>query len=383
MNNVTYLIGAGASANTLPIVSNMVVRLAEVGKFLSSHEKTGMNSSAWDTLPENVKNFNSHIKDIKHDLFWLSEESSKHQTIDTLAKKYYLTGSHDLLFKLKRALISFFTLEQLLFIPSFAKGEYTFVKKKELRYDSFFAALLENKDNNSLKMPNNIKFLSWNYDQQFELGLKNYVGASLNHLKTFFQVIPNKNTAESISSSVYDKNRFTCVKLNGTASFLNPTIISENNTASVFDYYDPKLGNSELLGHMLKEYDTIRMLNNGKHLEESLLHLNFSWESDKSFSGKYPSYYSHKSAAIEIAKETEYLVIIGYSFPVFNRAADRELIDKMTKLKKIYIQDPNCETIQSTITNGFTILQSRVQDGVRVTFHLEKDTNQFLIPYEL
>lgn len=45
-----------------------------------------------------------------------------------------------------------------------------------------------------------------------------------------------------------------------------------------------------------------------------------------------------------IVKDSDVLVVIGYSFPLFNRLIDKEIFNSLTesgKLKKIYYQDPN------------------------------------------
>ena len=51
----------------------------------------------------------------------------------------------------------------------------------------------------------------------------------------------------------------------------------------------------------------------------------------------------------------------------------------MSNLRKVYIQDPNCEAIKSTFNNGFIIKDSRYD----FDFILEKNVDQFLIPFEL
>lgn len=119
-------------------------------------------------------------------------------------------------------------------------------------------------------------------------------------------------------------------------------------------------------------------MNKGKNLNESLLYFNFSWESDQSFIDKYLGYNYNREVAIKIAEETVYLVLIGYSFPVFNRGLDKALIDSMKSLKKVCIQDPNCESIKSIMEREFDIFKDN-----KIPFQLEKNTAQFLIPFEL
>jgi hypothetical protein len=99
------------------------------------------------------------------------------------------------------------------------------------------------------------------------------------------------------------------------------------------------------------------------------------------------------------------LVVIGYSFPVFNREIDNRLIGKMAKLTKVYIQDANPERIKSTMVNAFERFQETEQVSrytgakpipgreTRINYDYEKvpkikiqtedNLNQFVIPYEL
>lgn len=149
-------------------------RFEEVIEFLKDRTRENLNEQAFETLPPLVKEHNHIISKFIDDMNWLKKEAFHHQTIDTLAKKFYLTENADLK-KLKRTLITYFTIEQLLFIPSAPNEDYSFNKTKELRYDSFFAAILEKGPNNHISVKSNIKILTWNYDQQIELALKAYV----------------------------------------------------------------------------------------------------------------------------------------------------------------------------------------------------------------
>jgi hypothetical protein len=382
MANITYLFGAGASANVIPVVNNMKTRFQEIITYLTANKRSKFNDGAYETFPEKFRTYNHLLDSMIDDLEWLAKECYRHQTIDTLAKKYYLTGNDDLL-RLKKTLIIYFTIEQLLGIPSSPLGEYTFNKSAELRYDSFFASVLQKEEDNSISVKNNLKILTWNYDLQIELALKNYIDKPISRIKELYNIYPNNQTISSDEQIIIPKDAFSALKINGNALLSNPTIIDEYNVKSVFDNHNKFMSQRTLLGEILEEYSLVSTMNSGKNLKESLLYFNFSWESDTSFTNKYKSYDYHIRAAEQIARQTKYLVIVGYSFPVFNREIDQTIIDSMQKLEKVYIQDPRCETIQSTFRNGFQILEDRLEQGVRVEFQLEKNVDQFLIPFEL
>ena len=89
------------------------------------------------------------------DLTWLYDGTSKHATIDTFAKKLYLTGRTQEYERLKKILSIYLIIEQI-------------INKPDSRYDTFLANVLTQ----ALDIPANIKVLTWNYDSQFELAYK-------------------------------------------------------------------------------------------------------------------------------------------------------------------------------------------------------------------
>ena len=81
---------------------------------------------------------------------------------------------------------------------------------------------------------------------------------------------------------------------------------------------------------------------------------------------------------------TDILVVIGYTFPLFNRTVDNTLISKMNRLTKVYIQDKFTVTIQNTMQNAFERLQEPFhKDKFRVEFSLSDSLNQFILPFEI
>lgn len=81
-------------------------------------------------------------------------------------------------------------------------------------------------------------------------------------------------------------------------------------------------------------------------------------------------------------QDTEVLVVIGYIFPFFNREIDREILKYMPNLKKIYIQDPNAEQIESSLDSLYSIQHTgitKVNENVMPI----TNTSQFYLPPEL
>lgn len=71
-------------------------------------------------------------------------------------------------------------------------------------------------------------------------------------------------------------------------------------------------------------------------------HLSFAWEYS-------PNNEKLKTILAKNVEDTEIVVVIGYSFPFFNREMDRYIFSKMGKLKKVYIQDINPEAVKQSI----------------------------------
>jgi hypothetical protein len=77
-------------------------------------------------------------------------------------------------------------------------------------------------------------------------------------------------------------------------------------------------------------------------------------------------------------ENTDVLIVIGYSFPFFNRKIDKILLEGMPDLSAIYVQDPtNSESIEERI-------KSILDEGrdYFIKFHQVKMIDQFYIPFE-
>ncbi|MDZ7739931.1 MAG: hypothetical protein U5K32_12880 [Bacteroidales bacterium] len=147
MTNITYLFGAGASANAIPVNKYLRDDIKEYAKFLNNDDFKKALRTKTSTY-DNNKTKEDLLKSLIKDLTWLYEESEDFVSIDTLAKKFFLTKEIDNLRKLKVCLSIYLTIRQ-------CKG------KTDKRYDNFYASILKS---NYSAFPRNIKVLSWNYD---------------------------------------------------------------------------------------------------------------------------------------------------------------------------------------------------------------------------
>jgi hypothetical protein len=108
--------------------------------------------------------------------------------------------------------------------------------------------------------------------------------------------------------------------------------------------------------------------------DESLM-ISFAWE--KEFESKRDYYFANSKLeyAKALARGTDILIVIGYSFPYFNREVDKEIFAEMPTLKKIYFQDPQLDG--QYLYNQFNLLKDKVK-----VEHI-KDVNNYFVPYEL
>lgn len=383
MAKITYLLGAGASCGALPVVSDFRQRIKELAEGLKTYTREQLNEEAFATLPHFLREKNQVLGKMICDFNWLLEQSEYHQTIDTLAKRFYLAKKSDDLRRLKQTLILFFTIEQMFIYTSPFRAPVT-RKGIDKRYDGFIATLA-NPDIMGIKLADNVKVLTWNYDLQFELGIKRFVQLSINEIKREFQIFPNHNTNRDQIPAKFDINRFAFVKINGNAVWNSSDERGIDIQNTLYDKYFESKDEKGFLSELIEEYDS-RFNKTGREIEKATQYFNFAWESNKEFKDKYEGHQNNLETAIEIAKKTDVLVVIGYSFPVFNREIDKLVFDNMNKIKKVYVQDKDPEKVQSTMKNAFKVFEPRlnayeVED--ELPFFLEDNVDQFFIPYEL
>ena len=317
----------------LPLVSKITGRLSFLVNELKEYKDHGKKTEYIYT----GMSFDRALDKLIEDLIWLKTESGNHATIDTFAKKLYLKNQRDDFYKVESLLSVFFILEQVL-------------NKKDGRYDTFLASVLDAK----LNIDDRIKILTWNYDSQFELAYKEYGDAKSKNTEWVRQKLGIKD----LKVQDYDVNG-TIFKLNGTANFLKQIDISQY---------------SELNESLLNDIFISYFGDNNIQVKNS--RVSFAWD-NANYTTKI-----YKEALINAVKDAEVLVVIGYTFPFFNREIDREIFSYMTQLKKIYIQDPNAEQIISSLDS----LYSAQHKGItKVNQNVKPITNtaQFYLPPEL
>lgn len=363
---VTYLLGAGSSANSLPILSQMADRMKRFLDFLKEKNVLIGENKYLDA----IQNFES-----------VFEEIQKHFTVDTYAKKLFLKNDFESkreLKTLKFFLSGYFLFEQVGTKFPNSQSQPTINKQKaeqskrerELReiitkklddrYDVFLATLLVHFDR-KLKLPSNINILSWNYDHQIELAYKDFTGLDIENTQILFNLFNSNGLNPDWAS-----NNSQFIKLNGSA--VNAFSKTHPTEVRYFNSSYSQIDSWQTIKRVLDYYNYSKQPYRGDLLEPAL---NFAWELNSNEVSK-----NNIERAKIICSQTEILVVIGYSFPTFNREIDRSLLLGANKLKKIYYQAP-----ESHVKGLIQRLKGINSNEIEVVPHTELD--QFFIPYEL
>jgi hypothetical protein len=157
----------------------------------------------------------------------------------------------------------------------------------------------------------------------------------------------------------FSPDNFCIIKLNGSTEF--HTRDSYGNDSKMVDNFHPY--RKEMIEILVKNF-AISYYHPRLHSS-----LSFAWESDF----QNPDIIDQ---AIAATSDTEILVVIGYSFPFFNREVDRKIIKTMTNLKKVYFQAPDANNLIERF--------QAIRDDIDAKSLIPKfDTVQFFLPNEL
>lgn len=297
--NVTYYLGAGASAEALPIVNKIKINdeteikgMADCFKDLSEELK-----SLEGIEDENIPMLSQLISSLDE----LSEKSIEFGTIDTYAKFLFLCDSNKLA-DLKISVIFFFLSEQII------------KKKLDKRILIFLTTILQHQQ----VFPTNIKILSWNYDFQIETAAENFKKESFNNRGTSISHSPALLSYYPSLGFSYRDTDLDLFHLNGMAGY----------------YRNENISDHLFINKKIPDYNTLL-----KYLRENVQslsdYLSFAWE----------RYQNNNLFTLitPILERTNVLVIIGYSFPFFNREIDKQIFNVLkynNEFHKIYYQDP-------------------------------------------
>lgn len=320
MANVTYLLGAGASFHSLPLVLEIPTHLQIFADYVFK-------------LPLGGKQ-----KSYGNDIIELKNEVDDYNTIDSYARMLFLSEKAESkikLAKLKSILCGLFMFEQLkkrypiatlpqsidsgMPVKPNANDFQKLGKTLDARYKSWFGKIIKGRCLND-----EVNIISWNYDLQIEIGLESVIGCSYNSVTSCGSIFPHplfdvKNVKTTKLALYHELPKV--VKLNGTAGVFRTSERFDNIYISQEEFFDDHIDvlldvHKEALG---------RYVNYNPYLL-------FAWENENT-----------NEVAIEYARKlierTNVLVVIGYSFPDYNRPID-SIIFQNSRVRRVYLQVP-------------------------------------------
>lgn len=321
---ITYFFGAGASYHSVPIWDMQAKSMKTVAKRLESL----INDLKYIETTEKKYKVLIDNEVIKEIIFYLKKYSDKAEefgTLDIYAKNLFLLGDDRELNRLKYHLSVYFDIWEHFIGNQIILDNDIRYSKIDKRYYSLLSVILEKGIHNPV-INKDVSFISWNYDLQLEMAYKSFMSN------------PENETLDSLNEEfpfylkeIKKKN----IHLNGFRGVFNHegkiySNVAKENWKSIEDYLKGIIKNAE----DFKRRSSIDYQNNIK----------YAWEENSK---------SIKEAS-EVMKNTDVLIIIGYSFPSYNRKVDSELLkafelsEKGNKKRIIYqnIED-NTEIIKS------------------------------------
>ncbi len=330
--SVAYFLGAGASVGALPVVNEFSDGILEVIKELSSRSKIAD--------PSTQRRFN----EVTHDLTLLQTGCRKHHSVDTYARSFWLKRQDEHYNAVKWQICLFFDLRH-----------YFFPKRRELRYDSLLSSIMDR----GVRFPKNVSVVSWNYDYEIEkayLPYTNYRALEdcYKDLSFFHKGVQRRSSRKPLP----------VVKVNGTAGFLDGRKMRLGLGCNA-EMEQSKDANPTGLIKILNSY----LMN--KVSKQSTI--SFAWEMTKR---------SHKSIiaqAKQKLEEADTIVIIGYSFPTFNKEVDKELFSGLAHGRKTFVLQDMPNVLGDRKTQLERLIGTRDIEDIRT----DSNVSQFHIPLEL
>lgn len=342
---ILYIFGAGASIQALPSADDLADRLLSRAEELKSFDPTNLRAYAKQLksldiqIPANYtydkRLWEKTRKNFVNALEWLGSESKRHVSVDTYAKKLFFKQSIEDLKRLKAVLSVYLVIEQS-------------INLTDKRYDSFLATILKSDAQNNVFLPPYVRIITWNYDTQLE--------------KAFYEFCENADHV--VSSITLNKNIY---RVNGCCGTQKPNAFGQafRSIWRTKDYQSAWEAGLKLYEEYMSGKDTINP------------DICFAWEK------------STRERVTELTfnlREVNAVVVIGYSFPYFNREIDEsfwlELSD--SQLRRIYLQYPAGEHI--SIENR---IRSLLVGSYKENFEfihipsLDQKKDMFYLPQEL
>jgi hypothetical protein len=181
------------------------------------------------------------------------------------------------------------------------------------------------------RLPQHVNIISWNYDYEFEKAFSKYYPLDKTLEEVYEELTVHHKGLETNKEFIFEN--FNLIKLNGTIGY-------KRNDGSVLlgicNYYYKSEYDKEL------NYKTVcpTIFKHTTAAQQCEPLISFAWEEENLTTDTF-------NKAIDVITSTSILVVIGYSFPDFNRAFDAQLLNEgtMRLVRKIYVQDKEPQNI--------------------------------------
>ena len=372
--------GAGASYNSIPTIKGDENRSSLVDYIYETLLSFTHSNGVFNNFEESNES-KELFEFARNEGLYTATQFREYGTPDTYARSLYLKGvQHTKDYDNIRVTLSlFFVLwkfeKQNLFtrigdfisLPDTRPLNYHF-EGNDSRYTSFFASIL-NPGKGVPSFPDNLKILTWNYDSEIEDVLLKYFLRRSPNLQMLNTVFNLSNFHEN--ENLINKN---IIKLNGNYYDVNEPI--DNSFSSIIDSE-----NDELIINMnqsLHRFNTLLLKRKYRPT------IQFSWDNLNYEFSNLPNdekiTINFKSLE-NILHEAERLIIIGYSFPIFNREMDsfmiRSFLGSKPDMKAIHIQ--NTENSMDGIKQRIRALSGYYG---KLNFQEHLGLDEFYIPFE-
>ncbi|MBS3922740.1 MAG: hypothetical protein KGZ37_06300 [Nitrosarchaeum sp.] len=318
---LTYILGAGASFESIPVVRTFLSRFQEFCKFLKNIAE---NNNYGFNLEERER-----LKHAWSVVLNFSETLKTYQSFDTYFKKLFHIEDLDSIKLTKKIIHLFFLWEHTNSADKKPEDESKFWKQSlvDRRYDAFVAGLLK-PFKGKTEMFSKTNFITWNYDINLLVSIKNYFDPKTN-FKNYFEKIKLKIENENIWEI---NNQVTIINMNG---FFYSQLFDE------FNEFPRNISHQLMLKKIVPNY----FQNNFQDLDSDKI--SFAWESDDDKTAQ--------AAAAKISSSKN-IIVIGYTFPLYNRLLDYKYFNnEIISQRKLYLQDPNVDNIAIDLKDNFKI----------------------------
>jgi hypothetical protein len=329
---ITYLIGAGASAKAIPInkrMENSIQRLT-LTEALNEHFE--------GKKIEMISSIGGHTGFNK--MKQLITAAIKFGTPDYLIK-FLLESDRKTDYEMMKIILCEYFIDTQRLTPQGSNFFDFYLPYIDRRIIPFLSTIMK-----SGEVSENVKIISWNYDYQLELA--STILSGKNNLFTFTKGFTSWPINRDVSNPFL-------LHLNGIGGYIGKD--------DKIEFKKKNIVTDEVMGTPI------------------LPAINFAWEHESD-----DVYFKDRMKIAEkMIQGTEILVVIGYSFPFFNKEVDEKLISLCgNTLQTIYFQDPSNNG--DFLINRFKEINenhvNRTASNLRKLIQHITDVDQYHVPYE-